>query len=164
MAEVVVADASPIIALARIEQLTLLTRVFSRAIVPLSVYLETQSRPELPDAQSIRTARERVLLHVHEHPIQVVPGLPKELGDGEADAISLAVQINCGVFMDERAGRTAARALGVKTIGTVGVLSLARSKGFVAELKPLISKLQQSGYFLANDLVESVLKSHGELP
>lgn len=66
--------------------------------------------------------------------------------------------------MDDKAGRTAAAALGLKTIGTVGVLSLARSKGFVAELKPLIIKLQQSGYYLASDLVESALKAHGELP
>lgn len=94
----------------------------------------------------------------------MVAGLPEELGGGEAEAISLAVQIHCGVFMDEKAGRAAARALGLKTIGTVGVLSLARSKGFVAELKPLIVKLQRSGYYLATDLVESVLKAHGELP
>ncbi|MBI2294385.1 MAG: hypothetical protein HYU73_29390 [Betaproteobacteria bacterium] len=98
MAEIVVADAGPIIALARIEQLELLSRVFSRAILPLSVYRETQRRPELSDAQS-----------------------------------------HCGVFMDEKAGRAAARVLGLKTIGTLGVLSLARSKGFVTELKPLIT-------------------------
>ena len=163
MAEIVVADASPIIALARIEQLLLLPRIFSRAIVPLSVYRETQRRPDLADAQAIRVARENALFHVHESPIPVLPGLPKELGDGEAEAISLAAQIHCGVFMDEKAGRAAARALGLKTIGTVGALSLARSKGFVAELKPLIVKLQQSGYYLATDLVERVLKAHGEL-
>lgn len=84
MAEIVVADASPIIALARIEQLSLLPRIFSRVILPLSVYRETQSRPELRDAQAIRAARERTLFHVHESPIQVIPGLPKELGGGEA--------------------------------------------------------------------------------
>ena len=122
MAEIVVADASPIIALARIEQLELLSRVFSRAILPLSVYRETQRRPELSDAQS-----------------------------------------HCGVFMDEKAGRAAARVLGLKTIGTLGVLSLARSKGFVTELKPPITRLQQCGYYLATDLVESVLRRHGEL-
>jgi len=142
----------------------LLPRIFSRAILPLSVYEETQRRPELPDAHAIRAARERALLNVHELPIQVIPGLPKELGGGEAEAISLATQLQCGVFMDEKAGRAAARVLGLKTIGTVGVLSVARSKGFVAELKPLIMKLQQSGYYLATDLVESVLKAHGEFP
>ncbi len=74
------------------------------------------------------------------------------------------MQIHCGVFMDEKAGRAAARAVGLKTIGTVGVLSLARSRGYVSELKPLIMKLQQSGYYLAADLIESVLRAHRELP
>ena len=67
MAEIVVADASPIIALARIEQLELLPRVFSRAILPLSVYRETQRRPELSDAQSIRVGRERAQVRSVEH-------------------------------------------------------------------------------------------------
>lgn len=163
MAEIVVADASPVIALARIEQLDLLPRIFSRAIVPLSVYRETQRRPELSDAQSIRVGRERALFHVHEASIRVIAGLARQLGDGEAEAISLAVQIHCGVFMDEKAGRAAARVLGLKTIGTLGVLSLSRSKGFVTELKPLITRLQQSGYYLATNLVENVLRAHGEL-
>jgi len=163
LAEIVVADASPIIALARIEQLELLPRLFSRAILPLSVYRETQRRPELPDAQSIRVGRARALFHVHEASIQVIAGLARGLGEGEAEAISLAAQIHCGVFMDEKAGRAAARALGLKTIGTLGVLSLSRSKGFVTELKPLIARLRQSGYYLATDLVESVLRAHGEL-
>lgn len=162
MAEIVVADASPVIALARIEQLELLPRIFSRAILPLSVYRETQRRPELSDAQSIRVGRQRGLFHVHEASIQVIAGLARELGDGEAEAISLAVQIHCGVFMDEKAGRAAAKVLGLKTIGTLGVLSLARSKGFVTELKPLITRLQQSGYYLANNLVERVLRAQGE--
>ena len=121
MAEIVVADASPIIALARIDQLPLLPQLFSRAILPLSVYRETQRLPELPDAQSIRAARERALLHVHESAIQVISGLPKGSGDGEADAISLAAQIHCGVFMDEKAGRAAARALGLQIIGTLAL-------------------------------------------
>lgn len=122
MAEIVVADASPVIALARIEQLALLSRIFSRAILPLSVYRETQSRPDLADAQSIRLAREGGQFEVHEQSIQLIPRLPRELGEGEAQAIGLAVQIRCGVFMDENAGRAAARALGLKTIGTLGGL------------------------------------------
>ena len=86
------------------------------------------------------------------------------MGDGEADAISLASQMHCGIFMDEKTGRAAAMALGLKTIGTVGVLSLARSKGLIAKLKPLIVRLQDSGYFLAADLIENVLKAYGESP
>lgn len=78
MAEIVVADASPIIALARIDRLALLPRLFSRAILPLAVYHETQSRPDLPDALAIRAARELGLFLVHEAPIQAISGLPAE--------------------------------------------------------------------------------------
>lgn len=162
MAEIVVADASPIIALARIDQLALLPRIFSRVILPIAVYLETQGRPMLPDAVAIRTAREQAVFLVHEETIQVIDGLPAGLGEGEAAAISLASEMGCGIFMDEKAGRAAAKVLGIKTIGTIGVLSLARSRGLVPTLKPLIVDLQQSGYYLATDLVETALRLHGE--
>lgn len=164
MTEIVVADAGPIIALARIEQLSLLPQIFSRTILPLSVYSETQRRPELADARVISAAREAALFDVHELPINVISGLPEELGVGEVEAISLAAKIHCGVFMDEKAGRVVAKGLGLKTIGTLGVLSLAHRQGRVAKLKPLIEGLQQSGYYFSTDLVETVLRAHGELP
>jgi len=163
LAEIVVADASPIIALARIDHLALLPRIFSRVILPIAVYSETQKRPTLPDAAAIRGAREQSVFLVHEEAIRVAEGLPAGLGEGEAAAISLASELGCGVFMDEKAGRAAARVRGIKAIGTIGVLSLARSRGLIPALQPLIVGLQDSGYYLASDLVETALRLHGEL-
>lgn len=50
MAEIVVADAGPLIALGRLDKLSLLGAIFDGVIVPQAVYDETQSRPDLPDA------------------------------------------------------------------------------------------------------------------
>lgn len=162
MAEIVVADASPLIALARIDQLALLPQIFSRVILPIAVYSETQRRPTLPDAIAIRDAGRQALFLVYEESIGIVTGLPSGLGEGEAAAISLASELGCGVFMDEKAGRAAAKVRGIRTIGTIGVLSLARNRGLIPALQPLIVGLQDSGYYLGSDLVEAALRLHGE--
>jgi len=85
LAEIVVADAGPLIAFGRLDKLSLLGAIFDRVIVPQAVYEETQSRPDLPDALAIRAAAQSGALNV----VAAAPDradLPGEieLGDGEA--------------------------------------------------------------------------------
>ena len=47
-------------------------------------------------------------------------------------------------------------------IGTLGLLLHAREDGFIPALRPLIERLQATGYYMSNDLVAGVLASLGE--
>jgi predicted nucleic acid-binding protein len=56
LAEIVVADAGPLIAFGRLDKFSVLSAIFDRVIVPQAVYEETQSRPATPDASAIRAS------------------------------------------------------------------------------------------------------------
>ncbi len=56
MAEIVAADASPLIAFGRLEKYFVLGAMFDRVIVPRALYEETRSRPATPDASAMRAA------------------------------------------------------------------------------------------------------------
>lgn len=64
--------------------------------------------------------------------------------------------------MDERRGRSAAVALHLPVIGTLGVLVRARRTGMIGPVRPLTDKLLAGGYFLADRLVEQALAALGE--
>jgi predicted nucleic acid-binding protein len=112
LAEIVVADAGPLIAFGRLDKFSLLSAIFDRVIVPQAVYEETQSRPELPDAIVIRGAARSGSLKV-DASAPARPDLPGEieLGEGEAAAIALAAKLGYGVLMDDSQGRSAAAML-----------------------------------------------------
>lgn len=64
--------------------------------------------------------------------------------------------------IDDGAGRRAARALGLQIIGTVGILKEAKAAGLIVQLRPILTELQQAGFFLNAALGEQILRSVGE--
>ncbi len=66
------------------------------------------------------------------------------------------------VLIDERAARRKARGIGLQTVGTLGVLLMAKDKGLVAGLKPLLDDLRRAGFRMSDDLYRQVLGSAGE--
>lgn len=157
------ADAGPLIAFGRLDKLSLLDSIFDRVIVPRTVYEETQSRPELPDALAIRAAVEDGSLSLPAPPSEPA-ALPAEahLGDGEAAVITLAARLGYGVLIDDSQGRTAATLLKLKVIGSVGVLILARERDLIPALAPLLEALRASGYYLSEPLIREALRRTGE--
>lgn len=70
-----------------------------------------------------------------------------ELGAGERAALALALEIaDCLVLLDDAAARVVAKQLGVSTTGTLGVLLLAKERGLVPEVAPVLARLQQRGF------------------
>jgi predicted nucleic acid-binding protein len=165
LAEIVVADAGPLIAFGRLDKLSLLGAIFERVIVPQAVYAETLLRPDVPDAVAIRAAVANGSLSVEaslperaDLPVEV----EVELGDGEAAAIALAAKFACGVLIDDSQGRAVAAALKLKVIGSVGVLVIARERGLIPALAPLLEALRSSGYYLSERLIQTALERVGE--
>lgn len=122
--KIVIADAGPLIAFARINQLCLLTQVFEGILVTDEVFNECTMRTDFPETKVICEA-------FHNKQLQRcdTPTLHFELAlcvdVGEASAIAVALEMGYGVLMDDKAGRRMAKNLGIATIGTVGVLVLA---------------------------------------
>jgi predicted nucleic acid-binding protein len=163
LAEIVVADAGPLIALGRLRKIELLTQIFAKVIVPRTVFEETQFRSDLPDAQTIFAAQQSGVFIVENSSVGSASLPPDgELGDGEAAAISLAAALGHGVLIDDKHGRAVAATLNLRVIGTVGVLLIARRRELIPALKPLLEELKVSGYYLSAELIQGALRRVGE--
>ena len=161
MRKVVIADAGPLIAFARLRQLELLAHVFEQVLVTEEVLTECTYRSDFAEAKPIVDA-------VQNQTIQRCTAPPSHfelavhVDIGEASAIAAAATWGFGVLMDDKAGRRMATRFCVPSIGTVGVLVLAKQKKMLPEIKPLLDQLTQSGYFLGEHLIASALAEAGE--
>ena len=65
--------------------------------------------------------------------------------------------------MDEHDGRAAARAMGLKPIGILGILLKAKHSESIESVKRTLEALRKdAGFYISPDLEEAVLKAAGE--
>lgn len=93
-----------------------------------------------------------------------VAGFARTVDAGEAEAIALAKEIHADrLLIDERKGRRLAQAEGLHVIGLLGVVLLAKRKGFISDARHLIEQLvNEAGVYLDPDLINSALQTVGE--
>lgn len=84
-------------------------------------------------------------------------------GSGEAEAIALATDRRLPVLLDELAGRRAASALGLKVIGSLGILRLAKSAGTIDRIRPLVMRMAEGGIYFGDELIAQFLREVGEM-
>ena len=124
MNQVVVADAGPLIALARSDRLSLLASLYGSVLVPETVLVELRVDSDRPGARLLSAALAGGLIQ----PQALALGCAAELARlrllldaGEAAAILLAKQTDCRfLLIDERRGRDIARRRGLPVVGLAG--------------------------------------------
>jgi predicted nucleic acid-binding protein len=159
---VVVSDSGPLIALAVCGQLELLVAVFDVLHVPQAVLTETTVDYSRPGAAEI-DAFVQVCAQVHadrDDPIYAAAVV--HLDEGEAQALSLAQALGCGVLMDERRGRQTAMRQGVPLFGVLGVLLQAKRIGKLETISPALERMQANGYRISQALIHEALQLAGE--
>lgn len=134
----VVTDAGPLIVLAKLNHLHLLSALYREVIVPRAVYyevvIEGQARG-YPDARIVQS-----FLQSQNWEPKVPSTIPLELkrdirlGPGEREALSLAQENRAIVLMDEVYARSIAESMGLTTVGSIGVLVEAYRKGVLPSL------------------------------
>jgi len=86
-----------------------------------------------------------------------------ELDLGEAAVIQLALEMKTShVAIDEWKGRRMALAMGLKVVGSLGLLAKAKQLGLVSEVGPFIQRAIDVGIRYHPALVSLVLKELGE--
>jgi predicted nucleic acid-binding protein len=116
----VVADTSPLIALHQIGFLWLFESLYAGIVIPPAVASEVApSLPELPAFVRVQALTKPVPHGAY--------GIA--LGDGEAEVIALALELGADqVVLDEVRGRDVATRLGLKVVGTLGILRAAQAQ------------------------------------
>ena len=150
-------NASPLIILAKINKLEILKKNYESVEIARSVYqevvvngLKINSR----DAHIVKEQIESKNIKVLDLSSEFIKKAKKiesiyGIGIGEAETIALALQLDKKeAIIDEIPAREAAKAFGIKPIGTLRVLLIAYKDGLIgkAEIKELINEMENSKY------------------
>jgi uncharacterized protein len=162
---IVVTDTSVILNLCLIDQENLLPRLFGTIVAPDAIVNEFERLARVDP-------RFRGLLFpdfIEKSPPQaILPSLisMRRLQAGEIAALSLAVQRKAdAVLMDELAGRAAAKSVGLRAIGLLGVLLEAKQRDMLSALKPLLNRLEdEAEFWISASLRNHILNEAGEKP
>ena len=159
---IVVSDTSPIINLATIGHLHLLPELFTEIVIPTAVFNEVAGAGNHePGAKEIREAS---WVKVHSASNQpLLPQLLNDLDPGEAEAIALAVNIRAEyVLIDEALGRKIAVSYQLQPLGILGILLLAKQRGLISAVTPLMDRLRSEANFYVDARLYQYIKKLAE--
>ena len=159
-------NASPLIILGKLNKISILKKIYSSIEITNGVYQEVVVNGIKKKSRDAFIVKE----HISNKDIKVV-GLNQKFTDkaekiqfiynidiGEAETIALALQSNKkDIVIDEISAREAAKAFGIKPIGTLRILLIAYKNGFIneAEVKETINEMENSKYrFSPSVLIE----------
>ncbi len=159
----IIADAGPLIALARVRRLALIKDIFQEVLVPDVVATECTRQPASPGADSIQDALAAGLLtRTSVSNPTLDPTLVADLGPGEAAAIMLAHSRHCLVLLDDKLARETAVHLGVAIVGTGGLLIRGKRLGLIPSVKPILLELIHNRYRISQALMKEILSRSDE--
>lgn len=151
MPEFVIADTSVLIIFEKLNHLHLLKDIYRK------IYITPEIREEfgypLPDwieVTSQKDKKHQELLCAH-------------IDMGEASAIALAmVHDNSLLLVDDFKARKIAKSLNLRFTGTLGVIDKAKSLGIIFEIKPLLEKLRETNFRIADNIIADLLRRNEE--
>ena len=154
---VVIADAGPLIALAKIAHLHLLSNLFTEVLVTQAVVDECVGS-DTDDARLIQEALKSGILKCVNNPV-LTNNLSRSLGIGEQTSIEYALQAQKKLLlvMDDALARKHALHHKLTVVGTAAILFTAQQRALIANAEDLILQLTDAGYRIS-PIVISQLK------
>ena len=158
---IVISDTTPLISLLKIDRLNLLEKMFGTVQIPKGVFAELTDNPKYEsEAEIIRnSAFIEVVEEIDENYVSLLrrsTGL--DLGESEAIYLSDSKKADI-LLMYEVRGREVAARMGIKIMGTIGVLGTAFEEKIISksEIKNAIEILLNSGRHISERLYEQLL-------
>ncbi len=158
-------DATALIGLARIGRLDLLTLLPLPIRVTERVWEEAAADQAKPGTTALQSARDSGLLVVVQ---EGDAGAFPQLDPGESTVLSAAAAIGGAVLIDERRARQAIerdrqlQGAIAHVTGIIGLILLAKRRGHVAEVKPLLDELIRQSFRISTGLYQAALHQAGE--
>ncbi len=148
---IVIADTSCLIAFSKLDAFELLQKMYGRVIITEEIAQEFGEL--IPEWIIIKQVNEKKYQHLLENTLDI----------GEASAIALASEIpDVLLILDDLKARKEAQRLGFKITGTLGVLFIAKQRGFIPQLKPYLEKLKIEGFRISEKIEEELLINSNE--
>ncbi len=160
---IVISDSSPLISLSAIGRLDLLRLLYKRVVVPEAVWQEiTAAGKGRAGSSEIRNSEWIEVCPLSNRAL--ADALESDLDSGEAEAIALAVESDTELLLiDEHKGRIIVKRMKLNIVGVIGVLSEARQKGIIPELRPVLDALiVNAGFRVSRKLYDRAIETAGE--
>ncbi len=157
---IVVSDTTALTNLFQIGELQILKEVFGEIVIPEAVYQELGEIPaQLEGIASQSWINVQKVIRT-----DVVDMLKGHLDEGESEAIALALEIGSDyLVIDEWKGRRKATEMGLQVIGLIGILSLAKRKGIISAVRPILDNMiEKTGFRILPSLYRNTLQNIGE--
>jgi len=148
----IVANSSPIIILAKQGILNLLQKCFKSVMIPESVYEEVMHKSGTPEAIALEKAVKEKWTSVQK--VNVLDDLDtKSIGQGEKEAISLAIQLKSILIIDDDSARKYASIFGVEAHGTFYVIYLACTRKLIDKTtaKNAMESMIADGFYISTE-------------
>ncbi len=161
MTDIWVVNASPMIVLGKIGRLELLLSENRKVWVPDAVAEEIgNGPPDDPARRALEGGWNNGSVAVANEPAVIEWGL----GPGETAVLSLARKMGATAVVDDRAARTAAGILGIRVIGTLGVILRARLQNRISSSVDVIIALRLAGMRISDEVIRGALfRTTGEI-
>jgi predicted nucleic acid-binding protein len=157
----VASNSSPIIWLSHTEHFDLLREVFGTILITPEVWAETVDRAAgYPNATNVMVATAAQWLQViTPTDLEKIAVLRAQLHAGEAETLVMAGEQRVdAVLVDDLQAHHFASAMGLKIIGTAGVLLLAHAKGIAVDVKATLDHMRRIGFRLREQVYQDILK------
>ena len=83
------------------------------------------------------------------------------LGRGESEVIALAAETDTRAIIDDLRARKVAKDLGIKVVGTIGILLKAESDGLIPSAYEKVKELRGKGFHVSDKLLEEIATIRG---
>lgn len=158
----VVINSTPLIALAHINKLHLLNKLYDEVYIPQAVFNEISVKEGSVCKIQVEASLNWIkVLSINN--VMAKEFFKAQLHDGEVEVMILAKEV-CSdlVVIDDKNAKKHAKYLGLNVTGTLGILIKAKQKGFIKEVKPLLLELKNKGIYISDNVIDMCLKAANE--
>ena len=154
----VIADSGPIFSLSLIDKLDILNSIFDDIKIPLAVWNEITYDKRKPDFNKLFSFFKDKTFQ-----ISSFNELTFVMDYGESESVILYKELQADfLLIDDKKARKIAENLGIKCIGVLGILSIAKDKGLIKSLRPIFEMFLKNKRLYDIDLLNTVLKINRE--
>jgi predicted nucleic acid-binding protein len=151
MPKVVISDTSVLILFHKIDELSLLQKIYGELVTTPEVAEEFGEK--LPDWIGVKRASDS----------KYQTFLETQIDRGEASAIALATDYkDILLLLDDLKARKLAVKMNFKISGTLGVIHKAKQLGLIDKVKPVIKKILNTNFRIADNIVKEILRLNNE--
>jgi uncharacterized protein len=154
----VIADTGPIISLAVVDKLHLLSEIFDDVFIPQAVWNELTNDNSREDYKKV--------VGFFSDKVKAIVGfnnLAFAMDYGEAEAVILYNEISADyLLIDDKKARNIAETLNIKCIGTIGLIAVAKQRELIDAMRPLFIKWIEENRFYSIKLLNRILEKYSE--